>query len=249
MKAEDIKLIGVMGGGVMGGGIAQSCAVGGFAVRIRDMTEELLEKTRETMIEGRFGLRGAVERQKLTQEQMDEALGRISFTTDTQELRDADLIIEAVPEDLELKRKIYAELDTTIKPEAVFASNTSGFAISDLNQAVARKERFIGMHWFSPAFVMRLIEIIYAPETSEDTIQLLEQVGAKMGKETVRVKDAPDKYGFVANRIYFAAVAEARKVMEEEIASVEDINKAMRFGFNWPAGPLEMVAGARKGWQ
>ena len=249
MKADDIKLIAVMGGGVMGGGIAQSCAVCGFTVRIRDLNDELLEKTREGMIEGRFGLRGAVEREKLTQQQMDEAIGRVSFTTDLEELRDADLIIEAVPEDLELKKKVYAELDGLMRPDAVFDSNTSGFAISDLNQAVARKERFIGMHWFSPAFVMRLIEIIYAPETSEETIALLEEVGARMGKETVRVKDAPGKYGFVANRIYFAAVAEARKVMEEEIASVDDINKAMRFGFNWPAGPLEMVAGARKGWQ
>ncbi len=249
MKADDIKLIGVLGGGVMGGGIAQSCVVAGFTVRVRDLTDELLEKTRESMVEGRFGLRGAVEREKLTQQQMDEALGRLSFTTDLEQLRDADLIIEAVPEDLELKKKVYAELDDLMKAEAVFASNTSGFAISDLNQAVARKERFIGMHWFSPAFVMRLIEIIYAPETGEETVRLLEEVGARLGKETIRVKDAADKYGFVANRIYFAAVAEARKVLEEEIASVDDINKAMRFGFNWPAGPLEMVAGARKGWQ
>ncbi|MDZ4277499.1 MAG: 3-hydroxyacyl-CoA dehydrogenase family protein [Dehalococcoidia bacterium] len=249
MKADDIKLIGVMGGGVMGGGIAQTCAVAGFDVRIRDMNDDLLEKTRQTVVEGRFGLRGAVERQKLTQQQMDAALERLSFTTSDQDLRDADLVIEAVPEDLDLKKKVFAELDSLIKPEAVFASNTSGFAISDLNKAVARKDRFIGMHWFSPAFVMRLVEIIYAPETSEDTIQLLEQVGARLGKETIRVKDAPRAYGFVANRIYFAAVAEARKVAEEDIASVDDINKAMRFGFNWPSGPLELAAGARKGWQ
>ncbi|MCH7697879.1 MAG: 3-hydroxyacyl-CoA dehydrogenase family protein [Chloroflexi bacterium] len=249
MNVDDVKLIGVMGGGVMGGGIAQSCVVAGFNVRIRDLTDELNEKTRETMIEGRFGLRGAVERDKLTQEQLDTALERLSFTTTIDDLRNADLIIEAVPEDRDLKKKVYAELDGAIKPEAVFASNTSGFAISDLNQAVSRKAQFIGMHWFSPAFVMRLIEIVYAPETSEDTIKLLEGVGEKLKKETIRVKDAPDAYGFVANRIYFAAVAEARKVMDEEIASVDDINKAMRFGFNWPAGPLEMIAGARKGWQ
>jgi 3-hydroxyacyl-CoA dehydrogenase len=249
MKVDDIKLIGVLGGGVMGGGIAQSCAAGGFRVRIRDLTQDLLDKTRDTMVDGRFGLRGAVERGKLTQQQMDETLARCSFTTELHELRDVDLLIEAVPEDLELKKKVFAEIDALIKPEAVFASNTSGFAICDLNQAVARKDRFVGMHWFSPAFIMRLIEIIHAPETSEDTVQLLEAVGARMGKETVRVKDAPGKYGFVANRIYFAAVAEARKVAEEGIATVEDINKAMRFGFNWPAGPLDMVAGARKGWQ
>ena len=249
MKADDIKLIGVMGGGVMGGGIAQSCAVAGYEVRVRDLTDELGEKTRSGIVEGRFGLRGAVERQKLTQQQMDEALARLTLTTDLGELRDADLIVEAVPEDLELKKKVFAELDRLVKPEAVFATNTSGFAISDLNQAVARKDRFIGMHWFSPAFVMRLIEIISAPETGEETIRLLEEVGAKLGKETVRVKDAPGKYGFVGNRIYFAAVAEARRVAEEGVASVADINKAMRFGFNWPTGPLEMAAGARKGWQ
>ena len=249
MKADDIKLIGVMGGGVMGGGIAQSFAVAGYDVRVRDLTDDLVEKTRSGIIEGRFGLRGAVERQKLSQQQMDEALDRLTLTTDLGELRDADLIVEAVPEELELKKKVFAELDRLVKPEAVFATNTSGFAISDLNQAVARKDRFIGMHWFSPAFVMRLIEIISAPETGEETIRLLEEVGAKLGKETVRVKDAPGKYGFVGNRIYFAAVAEARKVAEEGVASVDDINKAMRFGFNWPTGPLEMAAGARKGWQ
>ncbi len=249
MKADDIRLIGVMGGGVMGGGIAQSCAVAGYDVRVRDLTDDLVEKTRSGIVEGRFGLRGAVERQKLTQQQMDEALGRLTLTTDLGELRDADLIVEAVPEELELKKKVFAELDRLVKPEAVFATKTSGFAISDLNQAVARKDRFIGMHWFSPAFVMRLIEIISAPETGEETIRLLEEVGAKLGKETVRVKDAPGKYGFVGNRIYFAAVAEARRVAEEGIASVDDINKAMRFGFNWPTGPLEMAAGARKGWQ
>jgi 3-hydroxyacyl-CoA dehydrogenase len=249
MKVDEVKLIAVMGGGVMGGGIAQSCAAGGFNVRVRDLNDRLIEKTRETIVEGRFGLRGAVERQKLTQQQMDDALARLSFTTAMEDLRDADLLIEAVPEDLDLKKKVFAELDRLIKPEAVFASNTSGFAISDLSQAVARKDRFIGMHWFSPAFVMRLIEIIYAPETSEETIKLLEDVGERVGKETIRVKDAPGKYGFVANRIYFAAVAEAHRVLEEGIASAEDIDKAMRFGFNWPTGPLQMTAGARKGWQ
>ena len=249
MKVDDIKLIGVMGGGVMGGGIAQSCAVAGFNVRVRDINDELVEKTRDTMIKGRFGLRGAVEREKLTQQQMDDAIARLSFTTDVADLRDADVIIEAVPEALGLKKKVFAELDALVKPQAAFATNTSGFAISDLNKAVGRRDKFIGMHWFSPAFVMRLIEIIYAPETSEDTVRLIEELGARMGKETVRVKDAPGAYGFVANRIYFAAVAEARKVLAEGIATEDDINRAMRIGFKWPVGPLEMVAGARKGWQ
>lgn len=249
MNVDDIKLIGVMGGGVMGGGIAQSCAAAGFATRIRDLTEELLEKTRNSMIAGRFGLQGAVERGKVTQEEMDAAVGRVSFTTDIQELHNADLIIEAVPENLDLKKQVFSELDRIIKPEAVFATNTSGFAISDINRSVARKDRFIGMHWFSPAFVMKIVEVIYAPETSEETKLLLDDLSARLGKSVVHVKDAPGKYGFVANRIYFAAVAEARRVLDEGVASADDINMAMRLGFNWPVGPLEMTAGARKGWQ
>jgi 3-hydroxyacyl-CoA dehydrogenase len=233
----------------MGGGIAQSAAAAGFDVIVRDLNDDLNEKTRETMIEGRFGLRGAVERGKLTQEQFDQTLERLSFTTNVDDLRDVDLVIEAIPEDLDLKKKVFSELDGLVTKEAIFATNTSGFAISDLNKAVARKDKFIGMHFFSPAFVMKIIEIIYAPETSEETITLIEGVGERMSKATVRVKDAPGKYGFIANRIYFAMVAEARKVLDEGIASAEDINTAMRLGFNWPAGPLEMVAGARKGWQ
>jgi 3-hydroxyacyl-CoA dehydrogenase len=249
MNIDDIKLIGVLGGGVMGGGIAESCVAGGFRAIVRDISEELCEKTRDTMIEGRFGLRGAVERGKLTQEQFDEAVGRLSFTTKIEDLHDADLIIEAVPENLELKKNVFSELDKTIKPQAVFASNTSGFAISDINKAVARKDKFIGMHFFSPAFVMKLVEIVIAPDTSDETVKLIEDLAARMGKETVKVKDAPGAYGFIANRVYFAAVAEARKILEAGLATEDDINKAMRIGFNWPVGPLEMVAGARKGWQ
>ena len=249
MNINDVKLVGVMGGGVMGGGIAESLAVGGFKTIVRDISDELCEKTRDTMIEGRFGLRGAVERGKITQQQFDDAVARLSFTTSADDLRDADLIIEAVPENLELKKKVFADLDKSVKQSAVFASNTSGFAISDLNKAVARKDKFIGMHFFSPAFVMKLVEIVIAPETSEETVQLIVDLSAKMGKETVKVKDAPGAYGFIANRVYFAAVAEARKILEAGLATEDDINKAMRIGFNWPVGPLEMVAGARKGWQ
>jgi 3-hydroxyacyl-CoA dehydrogenase len=249
MKPEDIKTIGVLGGGVMGGGIAQVLAVAGYDIVLRDLNKELLDKSHATITEGRFGLRGGVERGKISQQQMDEALARIAFTTKLEDLRDVDILIEAIPEDLELKRKVFAELDTLIRPNAIVATNTSGFAIADLNKAVSNKERFVGMHWFSPVAAMKLIEIVYAPDTSEQTIAALEAVGQRAGKVTVRVKDAPGNYGFVANRIYFAAVAEARKVLEEGIASAEDINKAMVFGFNWPVGPLAMGAGARTGWQ
>lgn len=247
MKAEDIKVIGMMGGGVMGSGIAQVCAQAGYRVVLRDLNDELLEKAKAAIIDGRYGLKRGVEREKITQAQMDQALENVSYSTKIEDLRDVDLLIEAVPEELELKKKVFAELDDLVKGDAIFASNSSGFAVADMNKAVSRKDRFIGMHWFSPVPVMRLIELIYAPETSEETIAALEVVGEKAGKVTIRVKDAPDQYGFVANRVYFAAVAEARKVLEEGIASEEDINKAMMFGFNWPVGPLAMMGGARRG--
>lgn len=249
MKVEDIQRVGVMGGGVMGGGIAQSFIANGFHTVVRDLNDDLIEKTRETMLDGRFGLKGSVERGKMSQQQYDEAVGRLTFTQDIGDLRDCDLIVEAVPENLDLKKSVFSELDRLVKSEAIFATNTSGFAISELNKAVSRRDRFIGFHWFSPAYIMKIIEVIHAPETSEETLATMLELTRRLGKTPITVKDAPGKYGFVANRIYFAMVAEARKVLEEGIASDEDINAAMRLGFNWPAGPLEMVRGARSGWQ
>jgi len=249
MDVDDIKTVGIIGGGVMGGGIGQTFAASGVRTVIRDLSDELNEKTRASMVQGRFGLQGAVERGKMSQADFDSTVGRLSFTTKVEDVRDCDLIVEAVPEQLDLKKSVFSELDRVVNDGAIFATNTSGFSIGDLNKAVSRKDRFVGFHWFSPAFIMKIIEVVYAPETSEETIATMERVGAKLGKTTIRVKDAPGKYGFVANRIYFAMVAEARKVLEEGVASAEDINTAMRLGFNWPAGPLEMVAGARKGWQ
>ncbi len=249
MKADDIKLVAVMGGGVMGGGIAQTFAAHGFRTIVRDLNDELIEKTRASMVDGRFGLRGALERGKMTQDEFDATVARFSFTNDVADLKDCDLIVEAVPENLDLKKSVFREIDALVKGEAVFASNTSGFAISDLNKAVGRRDRFVGFHWFSPAFIMKPIEIVYAPETSEDTIALMEEIGRRLDKVTIRVKDAPGKYGFVANRIYFAMVAEARRVLEEGIASGEDIDTVMRLGYNWPVGPLGMTKGARGGWQ
>ena len=249
MSVDDIKLVGVMGGGVMGGGIAQTFAAHGFQTIIRDLNDDLIEKTRASMVEGRFGLKGSVERGKMTQEEYDATIARFSFTQNVNDLRNCDLIVEAVPENLELKKSVFSELDGVIKPGAIFASNTSGFAISDLNKAVSRRDRFVGFHWFSPAFIMKPIEIVYAPETSQETVDTMVELTGRLGKVPIHVKDAPGKYGFVANRIYFAMVAEARKVLDEGIASADDINAAMRLGYNWPAGPLEMVAGARKGWQ
>ncbi len=246
-----IETIGIIGGGVMGSGIGQALAVGGAKVTIRDVNDEMIAKSRSTIVEGRYGLNRGVERGKTTQEEADAALSRLSWTTDVADLASMDLIIEAVPEELDLKKKVFGELDQTVKPEAIFASNTSGLAISDINKGVseARRPRFVGMHFFSPAPVMQLVEIVHAPETAEESITEIEDLCNRAGKASVRVKDAPWRYGFIANRIYFAAVREAQKVLEEGIASPEDINKAMVYGFKWPVGPLAMIEGATKGWQ
>lgn len=248
MRVDDIKTIGVLGGGVMGGGIAQVCALHGYKVIVNDLTDEVLQRTRSTIIDGRYGLRSAVERGKATQEQADAAIANLTFTTRQEDLRRVDLVIEAIPEQLELKKTVWAATDDLVQRDAIFATNTSGFAISDLNKAVSRKDKFIGMHWFSPAPVMKLVEIVYAPETSEETIETMLALGERLEKVTIRVKDAPGRYGFVGNRVYFAAVAEARKIVEEGVATEEDVNKAMIYGFNWPVGPLAMATGARKGW-
>jgi 3-hydroxyacyl-CoA dehydrogenase len=249
MGIDDIKLVGMMGGGVMGGGIAQSFIAAGFRTIVRDLNDDLIEKTRASMIDGRFGLKGSVERGKMTQADYDATVARLSFTQNVSDLADADLIVEAVPENLDLKKTVFTELDGIVKKDAIFATNTSGFAISDLNKAVSRRDRFIGFHWFSPAFIMKPIEIISAPETSQETRDTMVEITKRMGKVPILVKDAPGKYGFVANRIYFAMVAEARRVLEEGIASAEDIDEVMKLGYNWPVGPLGMTRGARGGWQ
>src|SRR5437870_8346612 len=153
----DINNIGVIGGGVMGSGIAQALAVGGARVTVRDLNEQLIEKSRSTIVEGRYGLKRGVERGKTTQEDTDAALARLSFTTTLEDLKDADLVIEAVPEDLELKKKVFAELDRVAGPGTFFARNTSGLAISAIHQAVSesRRQRFSARHRLSPTPGMR----------------------------------------------------------------------------------------------
>ena len=256
MKLKDVKSIGVVGAGVMGGGISQSAIVAGHKVICRDLTDEILVRTRETITSGRFGLKGGVERGKQTQAEMDAALARLTLTTDVVDLKDCDLIIEAIGggddgklENKPLKLTVWKELDAIIKPEAVFASNTSVFTITDLAVVTERKDRFIGMHLFSPANIMKLVEVIYTADTSEKTIQLIEDLAKSLGKTSVRVKDVPGDTGFIGNRVFGAARREANKIVEEGIATPEDIDTAMMLGFNWPAGPLGMGSGARSGWK
>jgi len=255
MKLEDVKSIGVLGGGVMGSGISQTAIVVGYKVICRDLTDEIIARTGDTIANGRFGLKGGVERGKQTQEQMDQAMANLTLTTKVEDLKDCDIVIEAIGggpggqmENKDIKLKVHAELDEVIKKEAVFASNTSMFTIANLAAVTKRKDKFIGMHFFSPANIMRAVEVIWTADTSEETIQLIEGLCDKLGKIHARVKDVPGDTGFIGNRVFGAARREAMKIVEEGIATGEDIDAIMMGGFNWPAGPLGMGLGARAGW-
>lgn len=255
MKLEDVKSIGVLGGGVMGGGITQTAIQAGYKVICRDLTDEIIDRTKDTLINGRFGLKGGVERGKLTQEEMDQALANLTLTTKVEDLKDCDVIIEAIGggpsgelENKGIKFKVFAELDKLVKKDAVIASNTSRFTITDLAAVTERKDRFIGMHWFSPANIMKMVEVIWTADVTEETIKLIEGLCEKFNKISVRVKDIPGDTGFVGNRIFGATRLEAEKILKEGLATAEDIDKVMMYGFNWPAGPIGMGLGARAGW-
>jgi len=256
MKLEDVKSIGVMGAGVMGGGISQTAILAGYKVITRDLKDDILARAKDTIVSGRFGLKGGVERGKITQQQMEEALARLTLTTKVEDLRNCDVIIEAIGggpsgelENKQIKIQVFGELDKLVKKEAVFASNTSMFTIADLAAATNRKDRFIGMHWFSPANIMRAVEVIWTKDTSEETIKLIEGLCDKFGKVHTRVKDVPGDTGFVGNRIFAAVRQEAQKIVNEGICTPEGVDAIMMGGFNWPAGPMGMGMGARAGWR
>ncbi len=245
----EISKVGIVGGGVMGTGIAQVLALAGYDVAVKEVEQKFLEKSQGELTTGRYGLERAVERKKISPEEAKKAASRVRFTLDMADMKDCDLVIEAVPEQKPLKEKVFAELDTVVKPGAIIASNTSGFAITELAQSVKRRTLFAGLHFFSPVPLMKVVEIIHQPETSKETLDALEKLVEKIGKNSIRVKDAPGKYGFVANRIYFAMIQEAQKVVAEGIATPADVDKVMTLGYNWPVGPFGMVQGARGGWK
>lgn len=250
MRFDGVKTIGIMGGGVMGGGIAQVMAIAGYEVIVRDLTDDLVKVTRDAIFEGRWGMKRAVERGKLSFDQCAEAMERISFTLATRDLHDVDLLIEAIPEKLDLKQQVFAELDTLIKPDAIFATNTSGFPVADIARDVSegRKALFAGMHYSNPVPTMRMCEVIYTPQTSEETIATVKGVAEKAGRAVSMVKDEPGSYGFVMNRIFAAAKREADKIVEAGIATREDVDRAMITGRNWPAAFYGDRGGIGKQW-
>lgn len=240
--------IGVLGAGVMGSGIAQVCALAGFDVACYDVAPAALEAARSHVTTGRFGLDGAVARGKVTREQADDALARITFTASLETAAASDLVIEAVPERLELKVRVFRELDRLAPPATILASNTSGLPIAALAASTDRPDRVIGWHWASPAPVMKLAEIVVTPETSTATIASVTDAATRCGKHPIVVKDNPMQWGFVANRVYFAMAREAQRVVDEGVATRAEVDQLMMDCFRWPSGPFGMVAGAGSGW-
>lgn len=237
-----------MGAGVMGAGIAQVMAIGGHDVVCYDIAAEALTKGREGVDTGRFGVRGAVERGKLTAADADAALARLTFTDDLSRLHGVDLIIEAVPEQLDLKISVFRDLDKHCPDHTILASNSSGFPISAIAAATDRPDRVVGWHWASPAPVMKLAEIVRGPATSDATIETVVALAKEVGKNPIVVKDTAMAWGYVANRVYFAMVREAARVVQEGIATREEVDQLMIDTFRWPTGPFGMTRGAGSGW-
>jgi 3-hydroxyacyl-CoA dehydrogenase len=245
-----IARIGVLGAGVMGGGIAQVTATAGFETRCYDPDPVARARGLEHATTGRYGLARGVERGKLTADEAEAARARLTFVERFEEaVSDADLVIEAVPERLDVKIRVFRDLDRSAPAGAVLASNTSGLPITALGAATDRPEQVVGWHWASPAVVMRFAEIVRGPETSDETIAVVREVATRCGKNPIVVRDQPQVWGFVANRVYFAAVAEARRIVDEGIATAEDVDQLVVDCFRWPVGPLAMVGGATAGWE
>ncbi len=232
----DIKKLGVVGAGAMGNGIAQLAAQIGCDVVMRDIEDAFVERGMNNI--DRF-LSKSVEKGKLESTEKDAILGRITGTTDMSRLKDVDFVIEAVIEDLELKKSVFKELDELCRPEVVLASNTSSMSLTEIAAATKRPENVCGMHFFNPVPLMRLVEVIRGYATSDETVAITTDLAKKMGKITVEVKK--DSPGFIVNRIMIPHMVEAIKIVEEGIATKEDVDIAVKNGLNYPMGPFELM--------
>jgi 3-hydroxybutyryl-CoA dehydrogenase len=232
----DVKTIAVIGAGTMGRGIAYAAALGGYRTILEDVMPEMLINANawiaHTFDEG-------IKRGKLTSEAASAAIARIATSSSVEDVcREADFLIEAVPEEMELKLELYTLFDKFAKPNTVLASNTSSLSITEMAEMTYRPELCVGMHFFNPVPKMRLIEIVRAPKTSDETVAACREVGSRMGKEVVVVKESP---GFITSRVNALIGNEAFAMLEAGLASAEDIDKALKLGLNHPMGPFEMV--------
>jgi len=224
----------VVGAGTMGSGIAQVFAESGFDVIIRDVDIKFVERGLG-IIEN--NLKRSVEKGKITEEEKNKILGKIKGTVDINEAKDADFVIEAAIENMEIKKQIFKELDNVCKEGTVLATNTSSLSITEIASSTKRPEKVIGMHFFNPVPVMKLVEVIKGMKTSEETFNIVRELAQRLGKTPVEVNEAP---GFVVNRILIPMINEAIGVLADGVASASDIDEAMKLGANHPIGPLAL---------
>jgi 3-hydroxybutyryl-CoA dehydrogenase len=231
----EIKKVGVVGCGSMGAGIAQVCAQSGYQVVVSEINDELLKRGMGSIdkVLGR-----SVEKGKLSQADKDAIMGRIKGTTSTKDFSDCDLVIEAAIENLELKKKIFAELDGICKPSAILATNTSCLSIIEMAIVTKRPDKVLGLHFFNPATVMKLLEIVKTIATSDEVLEASQKFGESLGKTNVIAKDAP---GFIVNRLWLPFLLHCVKLYEDGVASRDDIDNAIQLGLGYPMGPLTLA--------
>ena len=231
----EVRKVGVVGLGTMGAGIAQVSVQAGFETVAREVSDELAERGRST-VEHYLGR--AVEKGKLGTTDRDAALARLTLTTNLTDLADCDLVIEAVLEELALKREVFAELDRIVRPEAILATNTSALSVAEIAEATERPERVVGMHFFNPAPVLPLVEIVRAEKSSDEAIRAAYEWAERAGKQPVNCNDTP---GFIVNRILIPLLNDCVRVLDEAAVTPEDLDKAMTKGAGWPMGPCALV--------
>lgn len=233
--SPNIETVAVLGAGTMGHGIAQVAALVGYRVVLRDVEREFLKRGLRAIEDN---LDKGIRRGKTTEAERDMVLQRIRGATILSETAHADLFIEAVPERMELKQEIIREVERVAERDFLFATNTSSLSITEIARASSRPERVVGMHFFNPVHIMRLVEIVVGSETSDETIEAARAVGRKMKKEPITVRDVP---GFASSRLGVALGLEAMRMLEQEVASAKDIDTAMELGYNHPMGPLRLT--------
>ncbi|MFX0195719.1 MAG: 3-hydroxyacyl-CoA dehydrogenase family protein [Candidatus Hodarchaeota archaeon] len=233
----EIKKIAVLGLGIMGNGIAHVCAQAGYEVWAREINDSLVKNGLQTI---RKNLERGLKKGRITEEEIETIMTRIHGTTDLKAtVKDADIVIEAIIENMELKKQVFREIAAMTPDHCIFASNTSSLSITELASATKRPDKFLGMHFFNPVPVMKLVEIIKGSETSNETVQVIDNLAKKLGKETVLCNK--DTAGFIVNRILIPWLNSALNTVYEGIASPEDVDKAMKLGTNVPMGPLELL--------
>ena len=232
---KEIRKVAVLGGGLMGSGIAQVSAAAGFSTTVREVSAALAAKSRQAIEKS---LAKGIERGKTTEAERDRTLGNLEFVTELKELADSDLFVEAVVEDLEVKNALWGQLDKLAAPDAIFASNTSSLTIIAMAAASGRADRMLGLHFFNPVPLMKLVEVVRTITTSEQTEQRALDFVRALGKEPIRAKDSS---GFVVNLLLIPYMLDAINALESNVASVEDIDKGMQLGAGHPMGPFTLL--------